>query len=125
MLVGMAGYGGNNGCWPVIDALTGMCGYESCGFFGALAGIFIGSLVGIVTAAFINIPISRTLSIVPLIGAFVLPIIYGLYLIDPLDIASIIPIISINLVFVIASLLTSLILVGIGTFGKRRLQKKG
>ncbi len=41
-------YGGNYGCFYVIDKVFGGQGYESCGLFGLISGILIGSLVSVV-----------------------------------------------------------------------------
>lgn len=39
--------GGKYGCLPIIDKLTGLQGYESCGNFGGTFGIILGSLIGL------------------------------------------------------------------------------
>ena len=46
-LLNLATYGGQNGCFPIINDLMNMTGYESCGAFGGLSGVIIGSLIGI------------------------------------------------------------------------------
>jgi len=40
-------YGGNYGCFYIIDKIFGLQGYESCGLFGLLLGILTGSLLSI------------------------------------------------------------------------------
>ena len=47
LLAGM-NYGGNYGCFTIIDKAFGLQGYESCGLFGLILGILIGSLVSVV-----------------------------------------------------------------------------
>jgi|SRR3989338_10498906 len=43
LFVGMI-YGGNYGCFAIVDKVVGLQGYESCGLFGLILGILIGSL---------------------------------------------------------------------------------
>ncbi len=38
-------YGGNHGCFSFIDQLFNLQGYESCGLFGTLLGVFIGAIL--------------------------------------------------------------------------------
>src|SRR3989338_2647347 len=38
-------YGGNYGCFSLVDAIFGTRGYESCGAFGAVIGILMGIIV--------------------------------------------------------------------------------
>ncbi|MEK7672783.1 MAG: hypothetical protein AAB373_02775 [Patescibacteria group bacterium] len=45
--INLLNYGGNHGCWPVINQLFNGVGYESCGPFGAIGGILIGFIFGI------------------------------------------------------------------------------
>jgi hypothetical protein len=40
-----ANYGGNNGCWALVDRLTRLSGYESCGLFGGGMGGVLGVIV--------------------------------------------------------------------------------
>ena len=42
LLAGMI-YGGNYGCFNIVDKALGLQGYESCGLFGLILGGLIGS----------------------------------------------------------------------------------
>jgi len=84
MLLGIAGflsllgYGANNGCFLWIDQMTGMRGYESCGYFGGFFGVFSGVLLGVFV-------LDRLLKVrrpevgwIALVLAWVIPLAYGL-----------------------------------------------
>jgi len=45
--LGMMSYGGNFGCWAIVDAAFGTRGYESCASFGGIMGLFLGILLGL------------------------------------------------------------------------------
>jgi hypothetical protein len=46
LLVGMS-IGGNYGCLSIINSMFGTRGYESCGAFGGVLGMFLGSFFGV------------------------------------------------------------------------------
>jgi hypothetical protein len=50
LFVTMMNYGGQNGCFPLIEKIFNGVGYEPCGDFGAKTGLFFGSLFGILIA---------------------------------------------------------------------------
>ena len=111
--VTLMNYGGNYGCTPIIDNLFGTRGYESCGAFGALAGVVIGSLIGIILIyrtsfqknQYKKITISSALSII------IFPLIIGIILFWPpfedSDLLLALPVIPI---FILLSLIPSLLM---------------
>lgn len=70
-------YGGNKGCWWVLDKLTGMAGYESCGFSGAVIGILVGVLLGLIIFNLINPKPQLRFSLMLLSGTFILPLLFA------------------------------------------------
>lgn len=80
----LATYGGNHGCWPLIDFLFNGVGYESCGSFGAFAGIITGSLVGVIllyraafqkkTYGMISLGVILSIVIIPFILGTLIPV---------------------------------------------------
>ncbi|HBB38333.1 MAG: hypothetical protein UV82_C0009G0063 [Candidatus Magasanikbacteria bacterium GW2011_GWD2_43_18] len=110
----MTGYGGNYGCWPLIDAIFHMQGYESCGSFGAISGILLGVLVGISVLS--SIPISHYAKITKylFLGTFILPFLYGVFMFwPPFEDGDMIIVAPIILVFMILSSIPSAIMTGI------------
>lgn len=72
----MMTYGGNYGCWPIIDKIFNDVGYLSCGSFGSYAGSYLGAIIAIIFIKIKKIGNFRT-SLYLLVGAFLLPIIYA------------------------------------------------
>lgn len=75
----LMGYGGNYGCWATIGSLFNGAGYESCGAFGATAGIILGSILGVIFASFAKINNYLTITVTFAVGAFAIPFIYALW----------------------------------------------
>ncbi len=80
----MTSYGGNHGCFEIIDLIFNDAGYSSCGSFGLCGGLFFGPLLSIL---FIKIKkiYSYKISLYLLTGAFLLPIIYAYWTFARLD----------------------------------------
>ena len=108
----MIDYGGNNGCWPIIDAFFDTAGYESCGSFGAISGTSLGALIGITILSIANVKNYLGTSIWLAIGAFVLPLIYGIVTLwSPFEDLLIVP--PVIIVFMISSIIPSALITGI------------
>jgi len=71
-------YGGNNGCWAWIDELYNSRGYESCGPFGASAGVLFGVVLGIVTFSKQKLKNPLKFASLLLLGTFVIPFLVGI-----------------------------------------------
>jgi hypothetical protein len=104
----MMNYGGNNGCWPSIDRLTGMVGYESCGFFGAISGILVGAILGVLIMSVIKTANQLRIAIWLALAAFIVPFLYGVILFwPPFQDGDILIAPPITLIFMVASLVPS------------------
>jgi len=79
----MMDYGGNYGCWSFIDSLFGTAGYESCGSFGSFVGEAVGVVLGIIILSKIKIVNYSRVAILLLLGAFLLPFLYGVMMFCP------------------------------------------
>lgn len=117
-------YGGNYGCWSRIDALFGTAGYESCGSFGALAGILLGSTAGIVIIKKANITHYSKIIMYLLLGAFLLPFFYGVSLFwPPFEDGDLLIVPPFILAFMVSSAIPSLLITGVIN-GKKFSRKK-
>jgi len=119
-ILGIAGfltmmvYGGNHGCWSFIDSLFGTAGYESCGSFGAVIGLLAGTILGIAIISKIKFTNYLRTAIWFLTGSFLLPFLYGVIIFwPPFGDSDILIVPLITLVFIIASLIPSVIITGI------------
>jgi|GEM_PF-1508485 hypothetical protein len=123
ILIPMASYGGNYGCWAPIDSVFGTRGYESCGAFGAITGILIGSIIGITIATKVSKKTLKSLrNILGLLaGILVLPpFLYGIF---KLNFKGSILIPLIILATMLVSAIPSLIIIGIINWRKRSKRK--
>ncbi len=118
-ILGIAGflvlmnYGGNSGCWAFIDSLFGMAGYESCGSFGAIAGILVGSIIGIAVLSRMKIVKYSKVAISLFLGSFLLPFLYGVIIFwPPLGDSDLLLVPYVVLVFMLFSVIPSLMIVG-------------
>ena len=86
-------YGGNYGCWPIIDQLFNDTGYLSCSAFGATAGIILGTLAGVVIRTVVQSKDYIKSAVVNLVAAFMLPFIYGVVMFsqDPNALFTLVP----------------------------------
>ena len=118
-LLGIAGfstmmnYGGNGGCLAFIDALFSTAGYESCGSFGSIFGLIVGAIIGIAVLSKVKIQRYSKVAAWLLIGAFVLPFLYGAIVFWPPfedDDLLIVPPVIIG--FMIASIIPSAVIIG-------------
>lgn len=44
--IALMNYGGNNGCFAVVNSITGLRGYESCDILGLFVGFLLGGMIG-------------------------------------------------------------------------------
>lgn len=79
-------YGGNYGCFEVVDQITGMQGYESCGNLGIFLGVFFGSVCGVLLGTTLKLLQKKQVSLGLLSAAFILPMILGLFIFSQTDI---------------------------------------
>jgi hypothetical protein len=119
-ILGIAGfltmmvYGGNHGCWSVIDSLFGTAGYESCGSFGAIIGMLIGAILGITILSNKKITNYLKTAILLLSGAFLLPFIYEIVIFwPPFEDGDIFIVSPVILMFMLFSSIPSLLITGI------------
>jgi hypothetical protein len=79
----MIDYGGNHGCWSFVESFFNLIGYEACGAFGQIIGETMGVILGI--TIFSKMKISNYLKVAKLllIGAFLLPFLYGVIIFWP------------------------------------------
>jgi len=114
------GYGGNYGCFPVVDYIFGLSGYESCGIFGSVTGVLVGSLVGIILARNIRWLQSKKATLSAAIITPILPFLFASFLFWPIfeddDILIAFPVI---LYFMLFSFITSIFVVGVVTLWRK------
>lgn len=78
-----ADYGGNHGCFALIDSIYNLVGYESCGAFGTHLGLFLGALIGVLVVKKVKKYSFGKMTAWLFAGAFVLPCLYGMILFPP------------------------------------------
>ena len=119
----MMNYGGNYGCWAFIDSLFGTAGYESCGSFGSIAGLIIGAIIGIAVLSKITILRYSKVAICLLIGAFVLPFLYGTIMFwPPFEDGDLLIVPPVIIGFMVASIIPSAVITG--TINWRKVFRK-
>jgi hypothetical protein len=120
----MMTYGGNHGCWSFIDSLFGTAGYESCGSFGAIIGMLIGAILGIAMLSKEKITNYLKAAILLLLGAFLLPFLFGIAIFWPPfedgDFLIVLPVIP---MFMLFSSIPSLLITGIINLRKLFVRK--
>ncbi len=106
----MISYGGNHGCFTIINSIFDSRGYESCGSFGAIAGIMIGTIIGIIIFSKIKIVNHSRAILYLILGSFILPFLFGVSMFwPPFENSDILIVIPIILAFMLASVIPSTI----------------
>ncbi|PJC36968.1 hypothetical protein CO046_03330 [Candidatus Peregrinibacteria bacterium CG_4_9_14_0_2_um_filter_53_11] len=109
----MTTYGGNYGCWSSIDSLFGTVGYESCGSFGALTGVLVGALLAMILFSKAKITNYTKVAIYLLLGAFILPFLYGVIIFwPPFEDGDLLLVPPVILTFMAFSVIPSLLITG-------------
>jgi hypothetical protein len=120
----MMNYGGNYGCWSFIDSLFGTAGYESCGSFGSIVGEIIGVVLGILILSKSKITNYTKVAFLLLLGAFVLPFLYGVMMFwPPFEDGDLLIVPPFVLIAMVAASVPSLIFTGIINW-RKFLRKK-
>ncbi len=103
----MTNYGGNNGgCFIT-------AGYESCGQFGAITGMLIGAIIGIAIFSKVKITNYSKAALWLLIGAFLLPFLYGVIMFwPPFENNDLLIVPPVILIFMLFSTIPSLVITG-------------
>lgn len=116
-LLTMISYGGNYGCWTLLDKLFGSAGYESCGSFGAIFGLILGNILGMIAINKITNYLKVAISL--LVASLVIPFLIVWLMEDFMGFAA--------FYFLTVSLITSLLLIGLKKFSHiifKKCQKK-
>lgn len=110
----MINYGGNYGCWAIIDSIFGTAGYESCGSFGAITGMITGAIVSLVLISRVKIINYSKVATYLLLWSFVLPFLYGVVTFwPPFQDADMLIVPPFILIFMLFSAIPSLTITGI------------
>jgi hypothetical protein len=126
LFVTMMNYGGQNGCFPLIEKIFNNVGYEACGDFGAKTGLFFGSLFGILIARKIkltNLNYSKIVKWIISITVLV-PLFYGIIFGQLRDsLSEIFIVFAVLVLFLVLSAIYSLILTSIINWKMFKKQK--
>ena len=78
-------YGGNYGCWSIIDKIYNDVGYLSCGNFGSQLGAIIGTFFGVILIRKIKTTKYKELTIYIVVTTIVVPLLIAVSLFGPKD----------------------------------------
>jgi predicted membrane protein len=113
-------YGGNNGCFAVVDEFYSGRGYESCGPFGATLGLLLGSVLSIVSFSKRKFKDPLRVAGLQLLGTLAIPFFVGMLFFLPLSDDGIFVIIPL---FILAFMGASAIMSAIVVLIRSRLNK--